>query len=185
MKFKLVVVMRRVVLPWRKNIFTKRYFEPADQIALLSADDLVITEKVDGLTTEVEKDGFTFYTESLRYVHSIVYDRVPCPRNGAEPWLVCFDVAESGKFLSHDEVVIWADTAGFATPQVMHRGPITIEKLWEIAHFKSSFASDSLAEGVVLKSHKLGVWGKLVVDEFLSEMGEHWRDRPLVLNKML
>ena len=185
MKYKHIVNLGRVVLPWRKNIFTKRYLSAEDQEKLLSAEDLVITEKIDGLTTPIEVGDLTFFCENLKHKHSIVYDRVPRPRNGAEPWLVCFDVSDGGVFLPHDEMVEWADVAGYETPTIIHRGPIMVEKLWEIAHFKSHLATNSDAEGVVLKSHSLGIWGKLVVDEFLSEIGEHWRTKELVINQMI
>jgi len=185
MRYKHIVKMGRLVLPWRENIFSKRYLETERQKALLSAADLVITEKIDGLTTSFELEGLTFHTEDLHYKHSIVYDRVPVPSGQATPWLICFDISEGGIFIPHNEMVTIAEVAGYPTPPVIHKGPVTIEKLWELTDRTSGFASTSKIEGLVLKSQQLRIWGKLVTDEFLSEMGEHWRDRrPWIANKM-
>jgi len=123
-------------------------------------------------------DNIVVYGELMRCVHTIKYDKLP-------DWFIVFDIYD----LKQDKYLIWEEVerickeCGLHTVPLLFKGKIKKEKI-KIPN-RSMFGDT--CEGVVVKSKDFQTRGKYVKPEFVKavEDSEFWRDRKIVLNKVI
>ncbi len=115
------------------------------------------------------------YAEWLYMRHGIAYDKLP-------ELLFPFDVWDGRKFLSPDAATELLSEAGFCTPPLLYRGPVsTYDELEKLCNSDSAYigSGDRRVEGVYIKT-KDGQRFKMVRQDF--ERGKYFDNEILVRN---
>jgi len=168
------IVARDLLIPG------KPYMKTATMEALFD-DEVVIEEKVDGHPMIALYQGYTFFCESLKVRHSVDYDACPYSSDGWPDMLVVYDVLDgevdppyaagqgTGKWLTRSEKEAVCDMVGAPVVPLVFRGRVSPEDVPALADRMSSFGS-SPSEGVVIKNHRKGIFGKFVNIEFQKRL---------------
>jgi hypothetical protein len=154
-----------------------------DQMERLLSGEIVIEEKVDGHPVIVIFGGFTFFAESLQFRHTVGYDGVPFSLDGWPDYTVVYDVIDGEKeppykpgggenWLSRSEKEALCQSVGAPLVPLVFRGKVRPEDVPALANRISGFSSKSNAEGIVLKNHKAGVFGKFINVEFQQAISD-------------
>lgn len=122
--------------------------------------------------------GWIFYGELMYAKHHIYYDQLPS-------YFLVFDIWNGREYIRNSADV--ASGHGFKHVPVLWEGNgfdrTELDKLIS----KSAYATDSVAEGVVVKNHRKQMRGKLVRPEFMKELDEdesHWMMKSVTRNKL-
>lgn len=115
--------------------------------------------------------------------HSLDYDSLP-------DWWMVFDVYDrsTGRFWSASRRDAWAAEHGLSTVPILARGRFTLPELIQMVQDSPSGYRKGPLEGIVLRTTGTK-WtearAKLVRADFVQSIGEHWRNRPLVWNRLI
>jgi hypothetical protein len=154
----------------------KPYMSDA-QMEKLFSSEVVVEEKVDGHPTIIIFGGYTFFCESLKYRHTVSYDGVPFSQDGWPDYTPVYDILDGEKeppykpggaerWLSRSEKEALCRMVGAPLVPLVFSGRIEPENVPAMAKRISGFATESEAEGVVIKNLKAGVFGKFINLEF-------------------
>lgn len=122
--------------------------------------------------------GYRICGEWMRVQHYIDYDQLL-------DWFIAFDVLDekTGNLIQYKEKMELLKQLGFAVVPTLGMGVgFTKDDIYEISKGYSFFSSKNRMEGVVIKSDKNQMIGKLVTQEFLDgieDMG-HWTSEATV-----
>ena len=122
--------------------------------------------------------GMVYYGELMRCKHSIYYDELP-------NYVIFFDIYDmkEERYFEYHEMKQLCDTVGFEYVPLIYEGKITAKKHLEWLIPKAS-RFGTLAEGLVVKNRHNQMRGKIVKEQFIKMMDDHWRDKPVVFNKL-
>lgn len=115
--------------------------------------------------------------------HSLDYDSLP-------DWWMVFDVYDRsvGRFWSASRRDAWAAEHGLSTVPTLARGRFTRQELIQMLQDCPSVYRRGPLEGIVVRTAG-AKWtearAKLVRADFVQSIGEHWRNRPLVWNRLI
>lgn len=143
----------------------------------LFSGEVVIEEKVDGHPTIIIFGGYTFFCESLQFRHTVSYNGVPFSQNGWPDYTVVYDVIDGEKeppykpggnenWLSRSEKEAVCQMVGAPLVPLAFKGRVDPEQIPSIAKRISGFATESEAEGIVIKNLTAGVFDKFINLEF-------------------
>lgn len=153
------------------------------QFARLPAWLAVHSEAISGALVEQREQRLVLFGEWCAARHSLDYSRLP-------DWFLLFDVFEaaSGRFWSSDRRDALAARLGLATTPQLARGRFTLLELTNNVDEWASRFRDGPLEGIVVRWESVQ-WcelrAKLVRRSFTQAIGEHWRDRRLVWNRLV
>ncbi len=184
------------------RVRSKRYLTQEEKEKLLQSNELICEEKLDGKQVILENEeypGFLFVGELMSTTHTIFYKRLPSA-------VYFFDVYNNRaqKFLAPDEKVLLILEAGGIPPRVISTGPKDTEELERMLFsVRSGFSSSvnpamrekilkekqelsdnvifvlnntNFIEGLVLKSYRQGLMGKVVnpaFEELIDRLGRY------------
>jgi len=119
------------------------------------------------------------YGELCWAQHNIFYDELPS-------YFLVFDIWDGKHYLDTPPKLAWANRWGFETVPLLYSGKIETEELDSFMNIKSEYASESIAEGIVIKNYKQQLRGKLVRPEFMKELDEddHWVKHSIRKNQL-
>lgn len=145
---------------------------------------IIITEKLDGKTMSRCHGCMTVYYEYVRDRHSVFYDELPSFEVAFDVWDDCKD-----GFLPYWDAKEFAYELGY-----VGFAPILFENRMSYGEFQrqlpkyihrvSSFASKSMAEGIVVKNYSKQLFGKVVNPAFEEGIHTHWLKEPLRRNRL-
>ena len=122
--------------------------------------------------------GKVYYMELMRCKHSIYYNKLP-------DYVIVFDIYDIAekRYLSYSEMVLLCKNYGLSYVPLLYKGIIKDKKhLLNLIPDKSKYGE--LAEGIVIKDKLNQLRGKVVKEMFIKMMNKHWRDKPIVFNKL-
>lgn len=175
-KERKVVIGNEEIDKANARIRGKPYMSDAMMEKLFSGE-VVIEEKVDGHPTIIIFGGYTFFCESLQYRHTVSYNGVPFSQDGWPDYTVVYDVIDGEKeppykpggnenWLSRSEKESVCQMVGAPLVPLVFKGRVTPEEVPRLAKRLSGFATESEAEGIVIKNLSAGVFGKFINLEF-------------------
>jgi len=141
-----------------------------------------LTHKGDLLFDALDQNMLVF-GEWCAAQHSLDYDSLP-------DWWMVFDVYDRAarRFWSADQRDAWAANYGFLTVPTLAQGRFTLKELIRIVQDSPSRYRKGPLEGIVARTTR-AKWtearAKLVRADFVQSIGEHWRNRPLVWNRLM
>ncbi len=134
------------------------------------------------LLEEKQEHRLTLFGEWCAARHSLNYTRLP-------DWFLLFDIFEAAtcRFWSSDRRNALAAKLGLATTPQLTSGHFTLKELTtNVDQWPSQFRDGPL-EGIVIR-REAEQWcdfrAKLVRGDFTQAIGEHWRHRRLVWNRL-
>lgn len=89
-----VAIGNREIDAAKARIRGKPYMSDATLLKLFDGSPLVVEEKVDGHPMVVLFEGFTFFAESLKIMHSVPYEGVPYSLGEWPDMLVVYDILD-------------------------------------------------------------------------------------------
>lgn len=141
-----------------------------------------LTSKADLLFDALNQNMLVF-GEWCAAQHSLDYDSLP-------DWWMVFDVYDraTGRFWSASRRDAWAAKNGLSTVPTLAQGHFTkLELIQMLQDFPSGYRKGPL-EGIVVRKDGQK-WtearAKLVRADFVQNIGDHWRSRPLVWNRLI
>ena len=128
----------------------KRYATEDDIKRILSADDVIIEEKIDGKhyseIFEWFDEDLQFFYEFMKFRHTIKYNCLP-------DYKIYFDIwdRKKRKFLSYDEKLEIFKQLGFSSVPLLYRGNVqSFEFLKSFIGTQSAFCAPRI-EGILIK----------------------------------
>lgn len=128
--------------------------------------------------------GFTVFGEWLYIQHNLHYDQLPS-------FFIAFDVWDNkqGKYLDLSNKSKFIADLGFQKSPVLksgHLNPDLVFKMLTGNHYHSNYSSIERIEGGVVKNYGRGVFGKMVLQEFLEDLDDesHWTGRTPRYNRL-
>ena len=123
-------------------------------------------------------NNFIVYGELMRCKHSIYYDKL-------SDWFLVFDIYDLGdeNYYSWKDVELFCRLTGFTHVPLIYEGYITHKNQIINLIPKESKYGD-IAEGLVIKNYKNGMYGKIVKEEFIKMIDIFWRNKPITYNRL-
>jgi len=121
------------------------------------------------------------YGELMWAMHHIYYDWLPS-------YFIVFDIFDRRRkqFLHSEVRQKFCENVGFAHVPVLYLGKVKGISLDKFMYIKSKCATDSIAEGIVIKNWTKQMRAKIVRPEFMKELEEddHWMLRAVRKNQL-
>ena len=123
-------------------------------------------------------EGFTFFAESLKIMHSVPYEGVPYSLREWPDMLVVYDILDreveppyspgqmKNNWLDRQDKELVCQEVGAPLVPLVWKGRVEPYNLPRLADKISAFSGTSKIEGIVLKNYKTGVFGKFINLEF-------------------
>ena len=154
----------------------KPYMDDARMEKLFSGE-VVVEEKVDGHPVIIIFGGYTFFCESWQYRPTVQYDGVPFSHDGWPEYTPVYDIIDgeheppykpggAEKWLARGDKEAVCKMVGAPLVPMVFSGRVAPEGVPAMAKRLSGFATESEAEGIVIKNLKAGVFGKFINLEF-------------------
>lgn len=129
---------------------------------------------------DVLGDKYILFGEWCYAKHSIHYTRLP-------DYFLAFDIYNkvSGKFINFEQRNVLITLMGIETVPLIKKGFFSLEELPKF--IKKSFYSDSLAEGIYVRSsnsEEMFFRAKLVRNNFTQKIIQHWSLRTITANSL-
>jgi len=172
-------------IPWGKTLVGKKYLTNEQVKELFDSDELIVEEKIDGKNMSITMldDGrkYEVIVEHCKLKHSIPYDKLPT-------WNIILDIwdYDNEVFIPYMAKYKLCEKWGvnkMMAPLVAIAANPTIDRLVEMIG-KSKFAQDQMAEGIVIKNYKKQLFGKLVRNEFITGIEDHWMLKSKEMNQL-
>lgn len=126
--------------------------------------------------------NWIIYGELMWAMHHIFYDYLPS-------FFIVFDIYDKKKecFLDSKLRQNFCKTIGFAHVPILYFGNFNKIDLDRFMYIKSKYATNSIAEGIVIKNYNKQIKAKIVRPEFMKEIKEdnHWMLRKVKKNKLI